>query len=359
MPLELPKYVVPRKRKDGSHRFYFQVPAHVRPDKWPSAMRLSDDVGEMFRQAEELYKRMQSENGGEPPQKMQKGSWPWLLAEYHRSDRYRSLSPRTQELYDYCARFISEWFTEARNPHVKYLTRPLAFKFLDRFNANPTKKKKIYVFMRVVLGYAVDLGEIETNPAISMRVKEPEAKIHIWKDEEIDAMILKADELGFFGVGNAILLGAETGQRQGDILRLKYDDHYKDGKFLIRQNKTKAWVAFPATKMLKARLEGRQAGFLVQTIDSREYSRDRFQRDYNRVREAAKLEHCIFMQLRHTALTNLARSGCSSVEIGSISGHSQNSINSMLDKYVMRDSITAENAVKKREIWSKTEVPNA
>lgn len=354
MPLSLPKYVVPRKNKNGSQRFYFQVPSHIRPEKWPATIRLADDVGEMFRQAEELFKRMQAERGGEPIKKVQKGTFSWVLAEYHKSDRYRSLSPNTQYLYDYCAAFISEWFEAAGDPHIKNLTRPLAFKFLDRFNANPTKKKKIYVFLRVILGYAVDLGEIEINPALSMRVKEPEAIIHIWKEEEIDALISVADSLGFSGVGTAILLGAETGQRQGDILNLKYGDHYKGGKFLLRQNKTKAWVGFPATAKLKDRLGDQKSGFLVSASDGGKYSRARFQREYNKARKEACLEHCKFMQLRHTALTNLARAGCSSVEIGAISGHSQNSINSMLDKYVMKDSIMANNAVEKREISRKT-----
>lgn len=354
MPLDLPKYVVPRNNKKRAPRYYFQLPRHMRPENWPATIRLSDDVGEMFRQAAGLLQRMQAERRGETPVKNNKGTFPWLLEQYHKTERYRSLSPNTQVLYDYCAKFISEWFAAAGNPHIKTMTRPLAFKFLDHYNSKPTKKKKIYVFLRVILGYAVDLGEIENNPALAMRVKEPEAHVYIWKEDEIDKIILTADRLGMSSVGTAILLGAETGQRQGDILRLRYGDHYKDGYFTFRQNKTKAMVSFPATEKLKHRLTG-QEGFLVKSKDDKPYRRDIFGRQYNKVRSEAGLEHCIFMQLRHTALTNLARAGCSSIEIGAISGHSQNSVNAMLDKYVMKDTIMANNAMKKLQIKRKTD----
>lgn len=42
-PLILGRYVTLRRRRDGRVRAYFQVPAHVRPVGWPSAIRLPAD----------------------------------------------------------------------------------------------------------------------------------------------------------------------------------------------------------------------------------------------------------------------------------------------------------------------------
>lgn len=326
----------------------------MRPELWPEApIRLNDDVGEMLRQAKDLNARLRAERGGAPLAAHPKGSFPWLLEKYHHSPRYKDLSKNTQELYDYCAKEIIAWSKIASHPHVKNVSRPSLFGFLEKFNDKPTKKKKIYVFLRVLMGFAVDLGEIEANPALAMRVKEPVAQVHIWTDGEIVAAIKSADDLGMRNIGTAILVAADTGQRQGDVLSLQYGRDYLEGRFRFIQNKTKEIMSFNATELLKERLAGAE-GLIVPTKDGKRYGRIQFFRDFKTVMDAAGLNHCKFQTLRHTAIVRLARAGCSHSEIAAISGHTDASVASILRRYLPRDTIVADNAISKLELTRGT-----
>lgn len=321
----------------------------MRPDTWPRTIRLNDEIGEMFRQAEDLNMRLKAEQGGAPAAAHLKGSFPWLLQKYNQSPRYKDLSPRTKILYDWCAREVIQWSKEAGHPHIKNVTRPTVFNFLEEFNDKPTKKKKIYVFIRVLLGFACDIGEIETNPALSMRVKEAEVTVHIWTDAEIAAIVAKADELDYKSIGTAVLLAAETGQRQGDVLSLRYGQDYKDGRFMFRQSKTKEIMSFNATILLKSRLTDAEEGLIVPTKSGGRFMQRNFFRGFKAARKAAGLGHCKFQTLRHTAIVRLARAGCTHSEIAAISGHTEASVASILRRYLPRDTEIADNAISKVE----------
>src|ERR1700761_4683832 len=227
--IKLPKYVSSRPRKDGSSRFYFHVPEHMRPKTWPkSPIRLPDDIGEMFRQAGILYLKMKGESSGLTPLHIQ-GSLPWLIEKYHQSPAYKNTAKSTKDLWLYSAKEIMEWSKDAGHPHVSNITRPAVFLFLEQFDNKPAKKKNVHIFLRRILAYACDIGEIDINPALRMKIKVPESKVHIWTEDELKKMVNKADELGLQNVGTAILIGYCTGQRQGDVLRLETPRDYAVG----------------------------------------------------------------------------------------------------------------------------------
>jgi integrase len=349
MKLKLPKYVQQRPRKNGPPAFAFRAPAHIRPENWNPYIPLSDDVGEMFRQAADLYARLRSERTGRAVRGHIKGSFPWLLEKYQQSPRYKDLAPATKELYDYCAENILTWSKRGGHASVKPLTRPHVLKFLEQFDSMPTKKKKNYIFIRLLLSYACDLGIIEINPATNLRVKDPEVQVHIWTASEVDDMIAKADELGMRSIGTAVLLAVETAQRQGDVLTMKYGLHYKEGRFLFKQNKTKELMGFPATEKLKLRLASAEIGYIVPAAEGKKFARRDFINKFTRVRDAAGLKHCKFQTLRHTAIVRLARAGCSHSQIASISGHSEASAAYILQRYLPRDSEVAAGAILKLE----------
>lgn len=353
MSIKLPKYVTIRKRK-GGQRFYFQVPGRVRPDKWPSKpIRLNDDPVLMFPQADELYKRLIAERGGKPFQSSMRGSIPWLLPEYHKSDRYRKLAKSTQYLYDFNAHFIKVWSKVNGDPHVRNIKRPNIFKFLQSFDGQPTKKKNIYTFLRILLQFAVDIGEIETNPALNMRLTVPDAEIHIWTQAEIDLFVKAADGMNLKVVGDAVLAGFEIGQRQGDILKMEYGRDYADGRFIFRQNKTKEFMSIKATPVLADRLK-RSTGPIIPQLNGKRFLRGNFAKLFNRVRDKIGLKHCQFGHLRHTAVVSLARASCTTPEIAAITGHTLASVDAILKRYLPRDSKVADNAINRREDYRKT-----
>lgn len=348
--IKLPPYVTYRKKKNG-YRYYFQVPRHARPPSWPSKpIRLNDDPAEMFRQAKDLYERMLAERGGRPKQAHVEGTFPWLLAEYHRSPAYRNLAGSTQGLYDWCSKFILDWSAKAGHPHVKHVTRPAVIKFLRQFDGTPTKKKKIAVFLSVLLSLAMDYDCIASNPATNLNLAEPEPQVHIWTQAEVEQFAAKADELGHPHIGDAVLINYELGQRPGDILDMRAPEDYRDGHFIFKQNKTGEMLEIRASEQLQQRLKGR-AGLLVATRAGTRYTRTGFQTVFNAVRSEAKLDHCTFQQLRHTAVVGLARASCTVPEIAAITGHTIASVGAILKRYLPRDPEVAANAVKKRETY--------
>ena len=349
MTIKLPKYVCPRNNKHRSTRFYFKVPVDLRPNGWPPCIPLSNDIGEMFKQADILYERLKSERTGAPITANTKGSIPWLLELYHQSKQYKDLAPSTKELYGYCAKNVLVWSKKSGHPHVRLIMRSNIIKFLEQFDKTPTKKKKIYVFLRLLLVFAYDHDEIENNPAMKIIVGEDETKVRIWKDEEIEAMIKVADSMGYKSVGTAILLGSETGQRQGDILDFQYDKDYQKDRFVFWQNKTDEFMSIRATQPVKDRLKGYSSGYIVPTKEGKRYIRLNFLREFTKVAKSAGLKDCKFKGLRNTAILRLARSGCTHSEIASISGHTESSIASILKVYLGRDTQVADNAIDKVE----------
>lgn len=353
MPIKLPRYVTARKKKSGQ-RFYFQVPKHVRPKGWPSkAIRLSDELSKMQNQAKELYARLKSERVGKPLLNYMRGSIPYIYNDYKRSEKYRGLAKTTQGLYDYCTKPILVWAADNGNIHVKHIKRPNIFKFLNAFDRNPTKKKKIYVFLRLLLQHAIDLGELDTNPALSLRLTEPDPKIHIWTPEEVELFVKKSDEIGMPEVGNAILMMYEIGQRPGDIFNMEYCNHYKDGKFQFIQSKTGENLLISATQELIKRL-GNGSGYIVKNPNGGKFDKNSFGRRFKAIRNALGLTKCQFKGLRHTAVVELSRASCTPQEVASITGHTVSSVTSILRTYLPRDSKVADNAIEKREAYRKT-----
>ncbi|MBK8906681.1 MAG: hypothetical protein IPM60_01860 [Rhodospirillales bacterium] len=63
---------------------------------------------------------------------------------------------------------------------------------------------------------------------------------------------------------------------------------------------------------------------------------------------AAELAAIQFKHLRHTAVTRLAEAGCTTLEISAITGHSVETVNTILKRYLVYTRELAENAMAKR-----------
>lgn len=88
----------------------------------------------------------------------------------------------------------------------------------------------------------------------------------IWLPEQIEAVIAVAP----VEIQRALILALHTGQRQGDLLRLSWNNY--DGQYLsLRQGKTGQKVDIPCTKALKAMLDGmdRTAAVILTTKTAR------------------------------------------------------------------------------------------
>jgi len=361
--IKLPRYMIAKRRKNG-YAFYFQPVKRHRPQGWKQGViRLPDDLNDAIRMAKDLYRELQEMRIAEKGMRDQspetryypRGSIPWVLTRYQQGKKYKRLSKTTQQNYGILAKKLLTWSNAAGHAPVTYLTAEIIEQFLDKFNDTPHQRNALKRFLHMLLNQAVLMGVIDKNPATGIEAQPEETHIHIWTDQEIAALVRHCDKAGRRSVGTAVLIAADTGQRQGDVLKFTYGRDYRDGSFRFFQNKTGADVIIPATQRLKLRLNG-AAGHLVGNERTKNpYKPFNFRHLFRKMANGAGLGHVKFAHLRHTCVVRLARSGCSVPEIAAITGHTLGSVETILKRYLMRDSSVAENAITKLEAGKKSD----
>ena len=148
----------------------------------------------------------------------------------------------------------------------------------------------------------------------------------------------------------ALVLAIETGQRQGDLIRLPWSAY--DGQWIrLRQSKGGQRVQVPVTQDLKAILDAmpRSSPVILTSSAGRPWTSDGLRTSWHRASRAAGLVDLTFHDLRGTAVTRLAEAGCTEAEIASITGHSIKSVGAILDRYLARTKGLALSAIEKLE----------
>jgi integrase len=198
-----------------------------------------------------------------------------------------------------------------------------------------------------VLAWAEERGMIDENPLRGWkRVYSSDRSDMIWLPEHIKAFCAVASpELQM-----ALMLALHTGQRQGDLRALTWPAY--DGEAItLRQSKRKRRVRVPCTKALKDALDKapRKAALILLSPTGKPWDRRGFNRAWKAASDEAGLGGLHFHDLRGTAITMLSEAGCTPQEIAAITGHSLRNIAAILDKYLSRTRILAENAIAKLE----------
>ena len=191
----------------------------------------------------------------------------------------------------------------------------------------------------------------------------------IYTDAEIRARVEAADRAGLYSVGDSIFLGLFTGQRQGDRLAL-VDLGLVDGRRQLRQSKTGVVIAVPETPQLRARLAAAKARvaalklakgtrpdeIVVYEGTGLSYNEHTYRHKFADVRTVAD-PSCTKrdQDLRDTAVTWLARAGCTLPEIAAITGHSPRSIHDILKHYLALTPELADSGIAKLVSWMEKE----
>ena len=124
----------------------------------------------------------------------------------------------------------------------------------------------------------------------------------------------------------AVVLGLYTGQREGDCIRMRWDDW--DGESIcVVQGKTGAKLRVPCHRTLTAELSAWKADASATTIlvNARGLPWSHgpsFCNQFSRlIRKHSTLDGLVFHGLRKEAASRLAEAGCSVHEIMSVTGH--------------------------------------
>lgn len=198
-----------------------------------------------------------------------------------------------------------------------------------------------------LLEHAVDGGRLEVNRARGT------AKLYV--SDRADRIWLPADEESFRNVASvelqlALTLAVNTGQREGDLLRLTWSAY--DGNALtLKQSKTGATVWVPCTQELKDALAAtpRRAVTILTNQRGRSWTEDGFRASWRKASRKAGITTLTFNDLRGTAVTRLAEAGCDVPQIAAITGHTLRSAATILESYLARTRPLASAAIQKLE----------
>lgn len=304
-----------------------------------------------------------------------------LWETYKSSPRYKSRAPATQEDYANKAGVIIEKFGPVP---VAALSKADLYNWWETLveTRGHTMANRVLAVFRLMLSYAERKGWRRDNPALKLELDGVPPRIVIWLPEECETFVAEADKAGHHGLADAFVLALHTSQRLSDVLAL-VEDKASDGSARFRQSKTNARVKVPLTSQLATRLEAARqrrragavidlaqlGGIIVRRQNGEPYTdRHQFNKEFREVRAAvqAKLDEAWcergideppqthskqFLDLRDTAITRLAEAGCDMQEIAAITGHSLNTIHTIMRHYLALSESMAIRGIDRLQRW--------
>lgn len=337
--------------------YYWQPSTALRKQGW-KCRRLADTLEAAIAEAEKLNTELDKWRTGsvEVSTVPVINSISSLIASYKKSKNYRKLANNTRDDYDYRLDLIEKW---AGKVPAEGITRKSVQDFWEKLARKSEWKANATIrVLRLLLNYAVDVEILKINPAARPGLISITPRNVVWNTEEIFASVKSADSLGYYNIGTAILIGAFMAQREADILKLDWKD-YQNGAFLIRQNKTSAYIAVPVHPILKERLDtySNKTGLVIKSdLNGKQYTKDAFTHRFDLIRKQVckkypEMSRCKFMDLRRTAIVRLAEAGCTEAQISAVSGHKIDTCRRILETYLPRNSTMAKDAITKYEAY--------
>jgi integrase len=272
-----------------------------------------------------------------------------LLLKFQQSAEFEfGISPRTRRDYIKQIKRIEQAFADFP---IRGLDDPRAtsifLEWRDRL-ARTSLRQADYAYSTLarILSWALKRKLIETNPCANGGKLYHGTRVHkIWSEDDIARFLSTAPPY----LRLAMLLATNSGQRQGDLLRLPWSA-YDGSTIKLRQRKTGAYVPIPVADALKAALDAapRRSPIMLTNSEGKPWSESGFQGAWGKATMRAGIRGLTFHDLRGTAVVTLARAGCNEVEIYSITGHKPGDVRTILTAhYLPRDAKVADNAIAK------------
>ena len=260
---------------------------------------------------------------------------------YRASDWFATLSPKTKANWAPKLVDLEDHFALAK---VSLFLRADVRKDIKiwrgKWAATPRMADVAKQVLSRVLSFMVEEGVLHTNPCDGLaNLYRANRADTIWREDDLAALCRAASP----EIGWSARLGAYTGLRQGDLLRLPWTAI--DGLAIqcrTAKSKGRRRVLVPLTapaRELLAAIPRRAITVLTNTRG--EPWKSGFSASWNDAMTRAGLAESglHFHDLRGTAATNFYRAGLTSREIADIMGWAQNTVEDMLDRYVRRDEL--------------------
>lgn len=256
-----------------------------------------------------------------PSRRVKVGSVEAVANVYRANAAFKNLAPSTRQDYDNRLKLIcSLW----GNQPITAIQRKHVMALQDRFTDKPATADRMVTVLRVLLAFAVKREMRTDNPAVGIgKLRKPsQVEGHkLWPDWAIEKFRSVHD--GNM-MGMALTLGLYTGQREGDVLRMRWSD-IKAGYITVKQGKTGTVLELRLHRNLVAALEGteKRGPFILTTERARPFTASNFRHHFAKAVKAAGLGGLgySFHGLRYTAAVTLADLGLSTHQIAAVTGH--------------------------------------
>lgn len=238
-----------------------------------------------------------------------------LIRRYVASPRYSNLSISSQEAYKYAMKNLVGFFGDKDIAKIK---RSDFVVFQEKRANTPGMANLCCRVASVIFEYAVDIDLLPFNPAARIK-KLPEGSRTKWTPKEVSAGIAGAPDRA---VAIAIALAWYTGQRESDILQMRWSD-IEDGYMKVIQKKTGLEMRIKLHPDLVLFLEGMRDGaadtdYIVSGTKPLSCAafRGRFRRRMDNI-DIFKTFHGV----RKGVASSVAEKGGTTKEIAAILGH--------------------------------------
>ncbi|SES63207.1 tyrosine-type recombinase/integrase [Paracoccus homiensis] len=228
--------------------------------------------------------------------------------------------------------------------------------------------------LSAVFTYAARKGRIRENPLQGFeRIYSADRSEMIWTAGDITTFMQTAP----LELQQALILALHTGQRYGDLIRLRWAD-YQGDMIILRQNKTKARATIHVSQALRRMLDGidRRGPYILARPDGRPWFTEGNDKElgkqwsthmvacglrpdgYAELPKAKKAEHLRFNDLRGTAVRLLSEAENGIPQICAVTGHTLQSATRILEKYMAMTPALSKAAILAFENSPATQFAN-
>jgi integrase len=275
----------------------------------------------------------------------------WVIQKYRDSDEYQKLSKNTLKYY---ARFLRDIEALGATLPFASFTRRATVDFVETYSKTSQRLKAASV-LKSLFQIGRYYGIVASDEAAGLRLKANRPRDRVWSSEEISRWLDAADGQEMI---TAFLLLQFTAQRPGDALKMSWPQ-YSGSAIRLRQEKTGTLLDVPVHPVLRDHLNGLDRSGLSLTIVAsrgRPMSYRRFNERFRAIAERAGVD-AQARDLRRTAMLRMAEAGATTPQIASVSGHSIESTQRILETYLPRNRDLAEIAITRlAEYKKRTEV---
>ncbi len=292
------------------------------------------------------------------------------------TDFLRNKAKSTQKEYRRMLAHIEREFGEMP---IKALESPKArgvfIDYQERIGSStPREADNQLSVLSAVFSYAFDKGNISRNPIVGFkRLHRSNRSDMIWTEADVSRFMKYSP----VELQRVLILALHTGQRYGDLIRLRWSDFNED-HLQLKQSKTGAKVRVHCTAALRKMLAAspRTSPYILTRADGRPWFSAKddkqlgkawhaqmeasgfYPKPFTELTDEEKRAHLRFNDIRGTAVTLLAESGATIPQIVAITGHTMQSATRILERYLSITPALSKAAMMHFENASATEFAN-